>query len=403
MLFEKTEVLPKAVFIATFIVAFINIISIFFPALLINITYPSIDQINSFEVGFWALLVLFSNLTVLYLSIIFYRTRPKFLEKILNFIKNFEISKRTTLISIVVILFIYISFSFNDLFINEADDWLDFERIDIVLQDFPFGEEGGKAIRNLFVKNFFLSSSIYLFDNVKIIPFIASNAILILTYLFTSKLANRRFAGIIALLVLIQSPIFRMYDTTATYSNFWTLFYLLSLYLIYKVWYTSPISFILSIFCKPLTFVFVPLSLYLILRSNLVRKRKLVLLITYISLVILVISILNFYQSGMIVNDIEFDLQEFVVGLSTWPYQLRYEAFLFSLILPMTIGLFVISRKINRNAEIVLVLIMGTILSFPILNGLTGYDIHPYRHMPFIVFFSVGIGMIFSSRLWKKH
>jgi len=47
----------------------------------------------------------------------------------------------------------------------------------------------------------------------------------------------------------------------------------------------------------------------------------------------------------------------------------------------------------------VLVLIIGSIISAPLLAGLTGFNIFPYRHMPLIVFFSIGVGMLFSKKI----
>ena len=74
-----------------------------------------------------------------------------------------------------------------------------------------------------------LDASQTIFQNIKILPFVASILVILFTYLLTVQITEKRFAGIIAILVLIQSHTFLRFDTVAVYENFWVLFYLLSL------------------------------------------------------------------------------------------------------------------------------------------------------------------------------
>ena len=46
----------------------------------------------------------------------------------------------------------------------------------------------------------------------------------------------------------------------------------------------------------------------------------------------------------------------------------------------------------------ILILITGTLLTAPLLSGFTDYTNQPYRMISFIVFFSVGIGLLFTNR-----
>ena len=68
-----------------------------------------------------------------------------------------------------------------------------------------------------------LLTSLEILGNVKIIPFLGSIALLLTTYFFTNQITNNRLAGIIAMLVLIQSYTFLRYDSFAMYENFWVL------------------------------------------------------------------------------------------------------------------------------------------------------------------------------------
>ena len=46
----------------------------------------------------------------------------------------------------------------------------------------------------------------------------------------------------------------------------------------YKFWPLSPVSYLLSILSKALTVAFLPMSIYFILRSDITRKKKLIIL-----------------------------------------------------------------------------------------------------------------------------
>ena len=92
-----------------------------------------------------------------------------------------------------------------------------------------------------------LIASLDIFQNVKIIPFLGSIALLVTTYFLTKEITQNRLAGIVSMLILIQSYTFLRYDSFAMYENFWALFYVVSLYVILKKHYLSSISYILSI------------------------------------------------------------------------------------------------------------------------------------------------------------
>ena len=113
-----------------------------------------------------------------------------------------------------------------------------------------------------------------IFQNIKVLPFIASILVLLVTYLLTVQITQKRFAGVIAILILLQSHTFLRFDTVAVYENFWVLFYLLSLYVINKQWILSPIFYILSFFTKAFVAPFFLMTLYFTYRSRIKKREK---------------------------------------------------------------------------------------------------------------------------------
>ena len=69
-------------------------------------------------------------------------------------------------------------------------------------------------------------------------------------------------------------------------------------------------------------------------------------------------------------------------------------------LLPVTVGLMFLSKNKLKHADTILILIFGTIIASPILVTFTyHYEILPYRFIPLLVFFSIGMGMFFSKKL----
>src|SRR3989344_458874 len=164
-------------------------------------------------------------------------------------------------------------------------------------------------------------------------------------FYFTYQLSSKRFAGLISMVVLLQSYTFLEYDTIAVYENFWVLFYVLSLYIINKKWYfSSPILYLLSIFTKAFAAPFVFMSMFFVYRSSLDKKKKMLIMIFYAAIIIAALTIFVF-------------------------------------------------------ADTILILFLGTILAGPVLVLLTDfYVILPYRFVPLLVFFSIGTGVFLSKK-----
>jgi len=278
---SKKKSLPCwAAFLFSVLVVLFSLVSVVFPALVASSDSTisefqeygiELVEVDPFSIGVWALALVAANIVVFGIAILYFKNRlPSSISKSLEFIFNFEVSKKITFLIIVLLLAIYVASSAGDLFIEE--EWEDYPGVKQRLESWSPEQITTKFEPH--VKYFLLWSSFVLFGNYTIIPFIASISLLLLTYFFTVKISKKRFAGIIAFLILIQSNIFLTYDSTVSYTNFWILFYLLSLYLVYKIWPLSPVSYLLSIPSKTLTVLFLPMSLFFIYRSEISRKRK---------------------------------------------------------------------------------------------------------------------------------
>jgi hypothetical protein len=246
------------------------------------------------------------------------------------------------------------------------------------------------------VNYFFLKASMILFGNYKVIPFLASISLLSVTYLLTKKITQKRFAGIISVIILLQSNLFLTYDTSVAYSNFWVLFYLLSLYLVYRFWPLSPISYLVSIPAKALTAMFLPMSIYFVLRSD-ISKRNKIIVASATTMIIVVVGI-SAMSSGLgEATQESFDAKEFQMGFTSFSYQLRSDGLVMLFMIPLMSGLFLVAKKGVKHGESIMVLISGILLIAPILTGFTNQTNQPYRFMPLIVFFAIGVGILLSK------
>jgi hypothetical protein len=225
--------------------------------------------------------------------------------------------------------------------------------------------------------------------------------LLILTYLVTVEISKKRFAGIVAMVIVLQSGIFLIYDTTITYANFWVVFYLFSIYMIYKKWPLSSFSYLLSIISKTFTATFLPMTLFFIFRSSIPRRKKILLLITFA--IIAVIGIAAFLIIGVGFQAApEFSYHKFLAGFTAFSSQFRFDGLIIMLLLPLTVGLFFVSRNGVKDADSILVMFLGMFLIAVILPSITHFTNNPYRWMPFVVFFGIGVGTLLSKRITKS-
>ena len=410
------------VFLFTLFVVLISLISFVFPALLISemgsgnaieqTGVKGLYKINPYETGHWAAPLFAANIIVFTLFVLYRCNKlPDSVIHGLESLFSFEISKKTASVIFLIILAGYVAFSSMELV--EDETWPDWDRVEERLE----GDKGepcdimmtyehcygwpraNPTISSGFephARYFLLKLSVALFDNYKIFPFFASIGLLLVTYLFATLITGKRFAGIISLVIMTQSNLFLSFDTSPTYSNFWTLFYVLSLYLAVRLWMVSPAIYLLSIFAKVLTVAFLPMSIFFVLSSDIPKKKKAFVVLTSVIIVsggVIIFATQNLAETeGAGLNS-----DEFWAGMSSFANQIRHDGLVILFVLPLVFGLFMVSKR-SRYANSIMIMIAGMLVMVPLISGLTEITNQPYRFVPLIFFFAIGVGTLLSKR-----
>ena len=401
--FENSKAVSYVVFFCTLVVVSLTIISLIFPALFSSYFGKFGENLDPFESNNQSISFIVSNVVIFGFGIAYYKKKiPSSVRDLVEKIRTFEISKRVAIISLAIILVVYVGLSTPELFIDESTQWGDYRILEEGLEIWPFGQSDDVIIQeqnDRYVRMFLLDASLDVFQNIKLLPFIASILVVVFTYLITVQFCQKRFAGIIAIIVLLQSYTFLKFDTIAVYENFWVLFFLISLYVIQKKWFLSPVAYILAFFTKAYVAPFFLMTLFTTYRSQIPRRTKIAILISYIIIVSVAIAII-FLGDTVYPDVININYSKFILGFQTISAQLRLDLFFIMTLLPVTVGLMFLSKNKLKHADSILILIFGTIIAGPILVTFTyHYEILPYRFIPLLVFFSIGVGMFFSKKL----
>ena len=388
--------------IVTIFFVSIGVISIVFPSLFSSVFGKFSTNLLPYEIGILGVPVILSNLVLLSFGILYYKKKlPSTISNSIDRIRIFEIPKKPTLIILLIIFSVYIGFSSQELSLNEAEEWGDYAILKSALEIWPYGESENIYVEeqnDRYVRMLLLDASQKIFQNIKILPFVASILVILFTYFLTVQITEKRLAGIIAILVLIQSHTFLRFDTVAVYENFWVLFYLLSIYVIKKQWILSPIFYILSFFTKAFVAPYFVMTLFFAGRTSISTKKKVFLLISYVA-IIGISAIVIFSGDTINPNVIQIDASKFFIGIATFGPLLRYDFLLLLTILPVVVGLTFLRKSHVKEVDSILFLILGTFIAGPILIIFTNfYEILPYRYIPFIIFYAIGVGILFSKK-----
>jgi len=401
---ETRTTASKIIFLITLAIVLMLLAAIIFPGFYHNFlgSYPDKSQ-TSFDIGHHAYLLIGSNIVIFGIGFVYYKNKIEFINSKIDQLRKFEISKKISVIILIIILGAYTGLSTPELFLNEADQWGDYILLEDALELWP--DDGSKNTRNeyvdeqldRYVRMALLDASLKIFQNIKILPFLASILVVLFTYLLTVQLTGKRFAGIISMLVLLQSYTFLTFDTIAVYENFWVLFYMISIYAVRKKWIFSPIFYILSVFTKAYVAPFFLMTLYSTYRSEIEAKKKYLILVSYIAIIFTALLIV-FLGESVYTNLVEIEFSKFFLGFADTAMQFRYDIFFIITLLPITIGLYILSKN-TPNTDVIHSLIAGTIVFSPILITFTYfYEILPYRFVPLMVFFSIGVAMFFAKK-----
>ena len=399
----SSRLVSYAVFLATLAIVGISVTSVIFPALIISNTYEFANDLEPFETNSWFPSIIISTSLLLAMGFLYKNKRlPCFFHTGIQFILNFEVSKKVSIITAIIILGIYIGFSSGELFIHETNQWSDFEILEESLEIWPSTDHWNVYIKEQntrYVRMMLLDFSQDFFQNIKLLPFVSSILVVVFTALITTQIAKKRFAGLASMIILLQSITFTDFDTIAVYENFWVLFYLISLYSIQKRWWHfSSIFFILGIFTKAFIAVYFWMNIFFIYRAEISRRTKYVLFGTYAIIIGIVYWIFESGRSIIYDDIVRLDSNAFLDGFTGWGNTMQLDPLAILCIIPLTIGLFIKSLKGVKQADSILILIMGTILAGPLIAYVTDfYFILPYRYIPFIVAMAMGIGVFLSK------
>ena len=400
---KSSKILYYLVFFTTLSIVVFSLFAIIFPSFLMTTFYPYTTNLQPFESSIWLVPIISSNSILLVIGFAYYRKKlPLQIYKGIEFILNFEISKKTALLTGIIILVVYIGFSLPELAIDEATQYDDWGVLESALEVWPSTDSDDIYINEQntrYVRMLLLDASSDLFQNIKLLPFVASILLVVVTFFLTYQITQKRFAGIISMVILLQSHTFLHFDTIAVYENFWVLFYVVSLYAINKKWQYSSISYLLSIFSKAFIAVFFLSSLYYICRASISTRKKLYTLASYATSLIVILLVFSFGES-IYFDIINISSSEFFLAFNALGYTLRYDLIIVLSLLPLTLGLFFKFRKDNsKKVDSILVLILTALLAGPVISMLTDfYFILPYRFLPLIVFVAVGIGVLLSKK-----
>jgi hypothetical protein len=389
---QQPSILPWLVFIPTLVLVLFALAPVVFPSIIqtSGIKFPA--EINAFEFGLWSAPLLIVN-GLVFGILSGYTKMPSSMRNLLNRIFSFEVSARTALLFFLTIIGIFAALGIGEL--SSPDPWEDFNRTFKPALDGwdPSGQFSKKTM-----VYFLANLSMDVFGNYRTIPFVSSIAILVLVYLTTLEISKKRFAGLVSMAVVAQSGNFLTYDTTITYPNFWVVFYLLSLYFVFKKWQFCAISLIFSAIAKAFSLAFLPFALSFAALAEIPRRKKALVLISYFAVAVAGLIFLLASGDFHIITSLGFDFNDMARSITILSSQFRYDGMVVVFLLPVVYGLFIKARRGYPNATSVLSLIFGVLLLAFLVPSLTTYTNSPYRFLFLVTFFAIGVGTIFSKK-----
>ena len=168
----------------------LRLISVIFPALIISIIGDN-EFLVAYEIGSMGIPLLVTNIVIFsFLILHFKHVLPNVIETKIKWIFSHDLSKKNSLIFLIIILGIYIAFTVNELSIYEFTQYGDFGYVEDTLKIWPFGETDIPFLQeqsSRHVRMALFVASVEIFNNIKIITYLASILLLVVTYFLTIK------------------------------------------------------------------------------------------------------------------------------------------------------------------------------------------------------------------------
>ena len=205
----SSKILYYIVFFSTLFIVVFSLFAIIFPNFLMTAFYPYATNLTPFESSTWLIPIISSNSILIAIGVAYYKKKlPLQIYKCIDFILNFEISKKTALVTGIVILVVYIGFTLPELAIDESTQYRDWSLLEAALEIWPstedleiFDQTYVNEQNTRYVRMFLLDVSLDIFQNIKILPFVASISLVVVTFFLTYQITQKRFAGIISMVI----------------------------------------------------------------------------------------------------------------------------------------------------------------------------------------------------------
>ena len=89
--------------------------------------------------------------------------------------------------------------------------------------------------------------------------------------------------------------------------------------------------------------------------------------------------------------------ENFIKGFTQFSYQLIFDPIILIFLLPLTVALFLKSLKGFTQANSIQILISGFLLIPPLLITFSEQTNEPYRLIPLVVFFAIGVSTLLGK------
>lgn len=229
-----------------------------------------------------------------------------------------------------------------------------------------------------------------IFGNARVIPFLVSIAIIPLAYMFAVMLTRSRFIGLVTITLLVQSPNFYLFSTTATYEQSWVLLLLVSWIIVLKKPQLVLIPFILAIASKSLALIYLPATLLLVKWKN----KNDTALITLGFIFAIGIAWIFYNPTILVGSKFDFRPDELVSGLLYFFELINSDYMTGTFLIIVPIGLVMLIQRKVEIAKIPLIFLLTGIFSVPLIQGFTDQLQHAYRLVPFVIFEGIGSGLL---------
>ena len=136
-----------------------------------------------------------------------------------------------------------------------------------------------------------------------------------------------------------------------------------------------------------------PLVVFFVLNNTKGKKRMYVLIFYTVLIIAGLFAVSNLFNE----IDISYLPENFIKGFLQFSYQLRFDPIILIFLLPLTVALFLKSLKGFHQANSIQILISGFLLIPPLLITFSEQTNEPYRLIPLVVFFAIGVSTLLGK------